>query len=97
MVDACQLLVWLSLKQEKLMSDENFEKFQNVAVEVLSVEKEKVTKEAKFAEDLDADSLDLVEFVMALESEFDVDVEDEELEGVDTVGGAYDLVIGKLK
>ena len=79
------------------MSDDNFEKFQNVAVEVLSVDKEKVTKEAKFAEDLDADSLDLVEFVMALETEFDVNVEDEELEGVDTVGGAYDLVIGKVK
>ncbi len=97
MVDDSQLLQWLSLKQEKLMSDDNFEKFQNVAVEVLSVDKEKVTKEAKFAEDLDADSLDLVEFVMALETEFDVNVEDEELEGVDTVGGAYDLVIGKVK
>lgn len=56
----------------------------------------KVTKEARFAEDLDADSLDLVELVMALEEEFDVSVEEEELEGIETVGAAYNLVVGKL-
>ncbi len=79
------------------MSDEqNFERFQKCAVEVLGVDKAAVTKEAKFAEDLDADSLDLVELVMALEEEFDVSVEEEELEGIGTVGAAYDLVVGKL-
>ncbi len=79
------------------MSDEqNFERFRKCAVEVLSVEGDKVTKEARFAEDLDADSLDLVELVMALEEEFDVSVEEEELDGVETVGSAYDLVVGKL-
>ena len=79
------------------MSDEaKFEQFQKCAVEVLEVEKDKVTKEARFAEDLDADSLDLVELVMALEEEFDVSVEEEELEGIETVGAAYDLVVGKL-
>lgn len=79
------------------MSDEaRFEAFKKCAVEVLSVEAEKVTKEARFAEDLDADSLDLVELVMALEEEFDVSVEEEELEGIETVGAAYDLVVGKL-
>lgn len=80
-----------------MSENSNFERFQNCAVEVLSVDKDKVTKDAKFAEDLDADSLDLVEFVMALEEEFDVSVEESELEGIDTVGGAYDLVVGKLK
>ena len=45
-----------------------------------------------FADDLDADSLDLVEFVMALEEEFDVNVEEEELQGIDTVGAAFDLI-----
>jgi acyl carrier protein len=74
----------------------NFEKFQKCAVEVLSVEAAQVTKEARFAEDLDADSLDLVELVMALEEEFDVSVEEDELEGIETVGAAYDLVVGKL-
>ncbi len=79
------------------MSDEkNFERFQKCAVEVLGVDQSAVTKEASFAADLDADSLDLVELVMALEEEFDVSVVDEELEGVGTVGAAYDLVVGKL-
>ncbi|HEY1117179.1 MAG TPA: acyl carrier protein [Acidimicrobiales bacterium] len=77
------------------MSDD-FERFQKCAVEVLSVEASQVTKEASFADDLDADSLDLVELVMALEEEFDVTVEEEELEGIDTVGAAFDLIKGKL-
>ncbi len=79
-----------------MSDDARFEAFKKCAVEVLSVEPDKVTKDARFAEDLDADSLDLVEFVMALEEEFDVSVEEEELEGIETVGAAYDLVVGKL-
>ena len=51
--------------------------------------------EANFGDDLDADSLDLVELVMALEEEFDISVPEEELEGVETVQNAYDLVAGK--
>ena len=78
------------------MSEEYFERFKKAATDVLSVEGDSVTKEARFAEDLDADSLDLVELVMALEEEFDVTVEEEELEGIETVGQAYDLVVGKL-
>ena len=77
------------------MSD-NFERFKKCAIEVLSVEGDQVTKEASFGDDLDADSLDLVELVMALEEEFDVSVEEEELEGIETVGAAYDLIVGKL-
>ena len=58
------------------MSDEAmFERFKKCAVEVLAVEDDKITKEASFADDLDADSLDLVELVMALEEEFDVAVD----------------------
>lgn len=78
------------------MSDELFARFQKVAVEVLSVSEDQVTKDAKFGDDLDADSLDLVELVMALEEEFGVEVPEDELEGIDTVGQAYDLVVGKL-
>jgi len=79
------------------MSDEaNFARFKKCAVEVLAVEDDKITKEASFADDLDADSLDLVELVMALEEEFDVAVDEDELEGIDTVGKAYELVTGKL-
>ncbi len=79
-----------------MSDDARFEAFRKCAVEVLSVDADKVTREARFAEDLDADSLDLVELVMALEEEFDVSVEEEELEGIGTVGGAFDLVTGKL-
>jgi len=75
---------------------ENFERFKKCAVEVLAVEPDQVTREAKFADDLDADSLDLVELVMALEEEFDVSVDEEELEGIETVGAAFDLVVAKL-
>ncbi len=78
------------------MSTDNFERFQKCAVEVLSVEADQVTMEASFADDLDADSLDLVELVMALEEEFDVEVKEEELEGVSTIGQAYKLVTNKL-
>jgi acyl carrier protein len=77
------------------MSD-TWSRFQKCAVEVLSVDAAKVTPEAKFGDDLDADSLDLVELVMALEEEFDISVPEEELEGVETVGQAYDLVTSKI-
>ena len=77
-------------------SDAAFEKFRECAVEVLQVPAEKITKEAKFADDLDADSLDLVELVMALEESFDVTVDESELEGIETVEQAYHLVTSKL-
>jgi len=77
------------------VSDENFDRFKKCAVDVLSVEDSQVVTDATF-ESLDADSLDLVELVMALEEEFDVNVEEEELEGVATIGAAYDLITSKL-
>ncbi len=73
-----------------------FVKLREAAVEVLNVDQDQVTEDARFKEDLDADSLDLVELVMALEEEFGVEVPEEELEGIETVGQAYDLVAGKL-
>ena len=78
------------------MDQELFKRFKRCAVEVLSVSEDKVVPEAKFGEDLDADSLDLVELVMALEEEFDISVPEEELEGVETVAQAYELVTSKL-
>ncbi|MGZ4676830.1 MAG: acyl carrier protein [Acidimicrobiia bacterium] len=68
---------------------------RDVAVEVLSVQPEAVVESARFAEDLDADSLDLVELVMGLEERFDVAIPEEDLEGVATVGNAVDLVLAK--
>jgi acyl carrier protein len=78
------------------MDNELFARFRKCAVEVLSVDESKVTPDAKFGDDLDADSLDLVELVMSLEEEFGVEVPEEELEGIETVGQAYDLIVGKL-
>ena len=78
------------------MSDENFERFKRCAVDVLSVEAEQVTPEARFAEDLDADSLDLVELVMELEEEFDITVEEEGLQDLPTIGDAFKLISSKL-
>ena len=75
---------------------EAFDKFKQCAVEVLQVEPDKVKPDASFADDLDADSLDLVELVMALEEQFDITVDESELEGVQTVGQAFNLVSSKL-
>ena len=55
-----------------------------------------MTEDARFKEDLDADSLDLVELVMGLEERFDISVPEEDLEGVATVGQAVDLVLSKV-
>ncbi len=72
------------------------ERVSKILAENLSVQEEKVTPEAKFQEDLDADSLDLVEAVLALEEEFGVSIPEEEMEGVRTVGQAVQLVAEKL-
>ena len=69
---------------------------RDVAVEVLSVEPDAVTEAARFKEDLEADSLDLVELVMGLEERFDIEVPEEDLEGVTTVGNAVDMVLAKV-
>ncbi len=68
---------------------------REVATEILSVEPAAVVESARFAEDLDADSLDLVELVMGLEERFDVAIPEQDLEGVVTVGQAVDLVLAK--
>jgi acyl carrier protein len=75
---------------------EAFDKFKQCAVEVLQVDPDKVVLEARFADDLDADSLDLVELVMALEEQFGINVDESELEGVQTVNQAFELVTSKL-
>jgi len=75
---------------------EAVEALREVAVEVLSVDPDSVVESARFKEDLDADSLDLVELVMGLEERFDISVPEEDLENVGTVGQAVDLVMAKV-
>ncbi len=77
-------------------NEEAFDKFRSCTVDVLQVKPEQVTPDARFGEDLDADSLDLVELVMALEESFDITVDESELEGVETVEQAFNLVSSKL-
>ena len=76
--------------------DEAFTKFQKGAVEVLHVKEDQVVPSATFADDLDADSLDLVELVMALEERLDIAVPEEDLEDIGTVADALALLLGKL-
>ncbi len=79
-----------------MSNEEAFEKFRECAVEVLQCPADKVTRDARFADDLDADSLDLVELIMALEETFEITVDETELEGIETVGQAFDLVAAKI-
>ena len=68
------------------------EKMIDIIVEQLSVDREKVVPGASFVDDLGADSLDLVELIMAMEEEFDVEIPDEEAEKIVTVQNAIDFV-----
>ena len=72
------------------------ERVRKVLADQLARDESEVTLEARFEEDLDADSLDLVEAVLALEENLGVDIPEEEMESVKTVGQAVDLVSRKL-
>ena len=79
------------------MSADIFDRVKKVVVEQLEVEDpDTVIPEASFANDLQADSLDVVELVMALEEEFDIEIPDEAAEQIDTVGKAVDHISEKV-
>ncbi len=73
-----------------------FEKVKAVIVEKLDVEPEKVVPEARFIEDLGADSLDIVELIMGLEDEFGLEISDEEAEQIRTVGDAVKFIESRM-
>ena len=75
-----------------MSSDEIFEKVKAIIVEQLQVNEDAVTQEASFIDDLGADSLDLVELIMALEEEFDTEIPDADAEKVVTVGDVVDYI-----
>lgn len=79
-----------------MTNEEIISKTDKVIVEHLGVEQEKITRDADFADDLGADSLDMVELTMAFEEEFGIEVSDHEAERVANVGDAYDLLIAKV-
>jgi len=75
-----------------MSQSDTFETVKKIVVEQLSVDAEKVTPQANFANDLGADSLDTVELVMALEEEFDIEIPDEAAEKITTVQEAVDYI-----
>lgn len=68
------------------------ERVQGIVAERLGVEEDQVTENAGFIEDLNADSLDLVEVIMAMEQEFDLEISDEDAEKIRTVGDAVSYI-----
>ena len=79
-----------------MVVNEVFEKVKGLFEEELGIESEKITMEAKLEEDLEIDSLGIVEVVMAFEDEFEIEIDDEELTDVGTVGQAVNLLHSKL-
>ena len=77
------------------MSDKNAPRIRDIIEKELGVEREKLTDDASFIEDLGADSLDIVELVMEFEKEFNIDIPDEEAEKLRTVGDALTYMNGK--
>ena len=75
-----------------MSSEEVFDKVKEIIVEQLGVAENAVTEEASFIDDLGADSLDIVELIMALEEEFDLEIPDADAEKVVTVGDVVDYI-----
>ena len=73
-----------------------FEKVKNLFVEELGIDEDKISMESKLEEDLEIDSLGIVEVVMAFEDEFGIEIDDEELSDVETVGQAVNLLHSKI-
>jgi acyl carrier protein len=69
-----------------------FEKVREIIADQLGIDEEDIVSDAKFLEDLGADSLDLVELIMALEEEFDLEIPDEDAEKISTVGDAVEYI-----
>ena len=77
------------------MSD-NLARVKEIIIDKLGVEENKLTSDARFIEDLGADSLDTVELIMQFEEEFDIEISDEEAESLTTIGKSVDYIDSKI-
>lgn len=75
---------------------EIFERIRSLLAEQLSIEEDTIEMSSNFIDDLNADSLDIVELIMTLEQEFNLSIPDEEAERIRTVGDAVDFIAGAL-
>ena len=74
-----------------------FEKIQKIIADVLNIEPEKITMESAFVDDLNADSLDVLQIVMGIEDEFDIKIPDEATEKIVTVADAVNEITSAVK
>ena len=78
------------------MSD-NLTRIKEIIIDKLGIEEGKITSDARFIEDLGADSLDTVELIMQFEEEFDIEISDDDAEKLTTVGSSVEYIDSKLK
>lgn len=85
------------MSSEVMSKQEILDRVKKVVVEKLGVKEDEVKETSSFQEDLGADSLDTVELVMGLETEFDIEIPDDDVNSMRTVGDAVEYIASKLK
>jgi acyl carrier protein len=84
------------MSAETLGKEDLFEKIKAIIIDQLGTDEDKITMESRFREDLEADSLDQVELIMAFEDEFGDEISDEDAQQIRTVGEAVEYVLGRM-
>ena len=80
-----------------MTEEQIFTKIRDMLADNFEVDKDKITKDTNFTSDLDADSIDLVEFILQLEDEFGAEISDEDAEKIKTVGDAVNYIVAHKK
>jgi acyl carrier protein len=89
---ACRRVIWLLAEESGVSTSTIYDRLKGIVTEQLGVDEEEITPEASFVDDLNADSLDLVELIMSLEEEFGLEISDEDAEKILTVGDAASYI-----
>lgn len=85
-------VIWLLAEESGVSTSTIYDRLKGIVTEQLGVDEEEITPEASFVDDLNADSLDLVELIMSLEEEFGLEISDEDAEKIVTVGDAANYI-----